>query len=202
MLIVLALLVAPAHAAPRLGADIGLGVVTGQPGADIRGRLTVADGGAWMALQLGLGMRTVALDTAVDEPPFPLVGLASLDAGWGVAVSQSTRIGPMGAVDAALLPAAERDCGGFGCRHSNWVGGTSGVGVSYAPAFGLAVNNEARGGNRFDVSFAVQPTTIYDIVVPIAPRVEMAWTHRDGWRLGARAHRYGVVLLVGAVTPG
>jgi hypothetical protein len=190
-------LAAPATAAPfHVSAEGGVGLVTGQPGADLRLRGAYEDDVPYLDGSLGLGLRIPVATTSLDRV-FPLIGTGSLAGGFRVNLSDRVRVGPVGFLDMAVMPGEERDCGdGDGCRHHNWAGGDA-IGTSLAPAVGLGLWTLTSGGGRFDTTIAWQPTAIYDMYVPFLLRLEGRWTAPQGWQIGARATRYQAVATLG-----
>lgn len=189
-------LVAMAAAADGSGGAVGVaaGLLVGQPGAAIEVSGHAGVEGLVVEGRAGLGGRVSVLPTAVQAGQGPFVGLAGAGVGYGASLTPVMRLGPMAWTDAAILPAAELDCGD-GCRHRWWVSGPF-VGVAVAPAAGLRLERAGPDGRAFAVGLGVQPTVIYDIVVPVAPRLELGWTRADGWVVGGRAHRYGALVQV------
>lgn len=186
-----------ALAAEGSGGAVGAaaGLLVGQPGATVEVAGYAGIEGLVIEGRAGLGGRLSVLPTAVAGGQGPLVGLAGAGVGYGAPLTPTLRLGPMAWIDAAVLPAAEIDCGD-GCRHAFWTAGPF-VGVAVAPAAGVRLDLAGPDGRAFAVGLGVQPTVIYDIFIPIAPRLELGFTRADGWVVGGRAHRYGALLQVG-----
>ena len=190
-----------AFAGTTLTASGAAGVFAAQPGAgaelsaDVLFPFPLA-----VQAELALVGRAPVLRTAADDF-FPVVGLPSLAVSAPFRVGPRSRLGPELSADALAISAVEQDCGGgSGCRYYNYTE-IGGLGLAFTPALGAAWSHVGATGapDGQQASLALQPTMLYDVVIPIAPRVNVAWITGSGVRVSAEANRYGASLEVGSV---
>lgn len=194
-----ALLPSLAQAGSTTTASGAAGIFSAQPGAGVEVASDLIFH-APLALrgELAIVGRAPLLET-VGDGFFPLVGLASVELSAPFSVGPRARLGPMLALDTLAISAVEQDCGlGVGCRISAYRE-LGGLGLAAAAALGLAWTHVDSAGLPVGLSLDVglQPTWIYDVVLPIAPRLGLAWTTARGMRFAAEAARYGVGVEVG-----
>ncbi len=147
--------------------------------------------------RVGLAARVPAWDTAFEPAlPFVLTPSVTLLAGW--TLGKRSTFGPMVALDALLFDAAAQDCGSFGCRF--WPSVELGpVGGSTAVAAGVAWSRSlGDSGGGFDLTFGIEPSANYDIVLLI-PRTELTLRTAGGWTGQLALNRFSATVGVGRV---
>ena len=192
------LLLAPALAQAQTSGEVGVGpgVFAGQLGGGVTAGVEHRSDGLRVLGEGTVAVRSLSPYSALDRDPSVVAGLGSVGAGWTFATGDQSRVGPVAHLDFAVLPWWERDCFmGNGCRHWNWIGNDrqSGFGVSLQPAIGVRWEFEGRKGARTDLNVSSQPTNLYDVAIPFAPRIDLGWTSASGWGLAYKAYRYGFV---------
>ncbi len=123
----------------------------------------------------------------------------SVELYWPLGAGRSANIGPLAILDGLAVSAFEnRIIPGCGRAYQKWIPMGGDWGIAVEPSLGLGWHTQSRRGDGrgMDMSLTFQSTRVYNVSIPMLPRIAVSLRTGGGWRFGGEFQRLRTVATI------